>query len=815
MLITKPQLQAAPLAHDFIYDCRRFSMSFKFIIERAPEQVYGSALLFSPLQSIVRKTFKDSVARWVRLRPHLDDQWGPVLQTIECGYNVGGLKFLNDGKQLATFSRKHTFISGMYYGSHLCKKLDIWDFQTGDCHSYLKAPAQEYDSENISLDGQLVVSVSRDYSVSLWDIAESKYRFISRKSYGQVFEATFSPDSRTLALVSEDGNIHLLDTRTGHSRFNLSGDFGHMVAVVFSPNCNLIAALNKTGTLRVWNIETGSLCCARDCYGNWISGVAAFSPDSKFLAVIMRDEGIQFLNVESGKCQLKFEIDPLLSRSKFPILEGFSPNGDLLAARLYDGRLQIWNTQTGNCHATLDGALVASSPDNQWLAILVRDYEGPMRLWNVIKQEYCATFDTQGSRINAYCFSPDGCFLVSASDDGTVRLFDLHMSEYRDKFESESERESKRLRVNNIAFSPNGALVSSEGNDGKIRLWNPETGDCCFDYEGDHHLFSSDSRLAVSTSSDGIRLLDLLTNHSRLFWKGDKARVGIVSSNCHLIAFGNGNSIQVWNVQSGHHLFTFKDHSDDIDKIDVLIFSPTGTLLGSLSIRTGLRFWNTRTGQLIFHHTESAFLDNWIPKVIAPNDELVAVKSGRNHRLWILDVLTGLSRILGDELDLVDYSGEVVFSPNSQIIASGLLNANAVRLWDTQTGKRILTIPCLSLKPRIEFLAGVDAIFVDGMAHEIGSTKMTKSQKVRYNRLFSNLQIDFTGQWVTKSSQRVLWLPPEQRNCNYAVWRNKFALASENGRMTFICFEDEPDQEQEETVNDVSDELEDLSLTND
>ena len=426
--------------------------------------------------------------------------------------------------------------------------------------------------------------------------------------------------------------------------------------------------------------------------------------------------------------------------------------------------------------------------------------------------------DTHGSRINGGCFSPDGCFLVLASDDGTVRLFDLHMSDYRSHFEIESERESENTRpttigwIMNVTFSPDGELVASEHLLYRwIRLWNPETGDCCFDYEGHHHSFLSDSRLAVSTSSNGIRLLDVSTNHSRLFWKGDKARAGIVSPNGHLIAFVlGGNSIQVWNVQSGHHLFTFKDLSDDIDS---LTFSPTGTLLGSLSIKTGLRLWNTRTGELVFHHAESSFRNYLLPEAIAPNDELVVVRSGWTHRLWILDVLTEFLRILGDELDLVDYSCEVVFSPNSQIIASRLLDTNAVRLWNTQTSKRILTIPCLSLKPRIKFLAGVDVVFIDDMAHEIGSTKMTKSLKARHNRLFSDLQIDSTGQWVTKSSQRLLWLPPERRSNNYAVWRNKIAIASRTGRMTFLCFEDEPDQE--ETVNDVSDNLEHLSLTND
>lgn len=177
--------------------------------------------------------------------------------------------------------------------------------------------------------------------------------------------------------------------------------------------------------------------------------------------------------------------------------------------------------------------------------------------------------------------------------------------------------------------------------------------------------------------------------------------------------------------------------------------------------------------------------------VFAPNSELLA--SGSDHglespRLRLWDVLAGCigSSLGGHTGDILT----IVFSRDSQSIASGSSDQK-VRLWNTQTGKHLLTIPSLSSEPRIEFLAGVDAIFVDGICHEIGSNKMTNTEIANHSRLLSDLQVDSSGEWVTKGSKRVLWLPPERQAGRYAVFGEKTVIGSWNGRMTFLSFEDE------------------------
>ncbi|KAL7940055.1 hypothetical protein V8C42DRAFT_356494 [Trichoderma barbatum] len=69
-----------------VQDARRFTLRNKWVIEYAPLQVHVSALVFSPLQSKIRKIFKDDEPSWMLLKPAVEAGWDACLQTLE-GHN--------------------------------------------------------------------------------------------------------------------------------------------------------------------------------------------------------------------------------------------------------------------------------------------------------------------------------------------------------------------------------------------------------------------------------------------------------------------------------------------------------------------------------------------------------------------------------------------------------------------------------------------------------------------------------------------------------------------------------------------------------
>jgi WD40 repeat protein len=66
-----------------VQDARRFIMYHKGAIESYPLQTYMSALLFSPIGSLIRQQFQHEEPRGITVKPAMSDNWSTCLQTLE------------------------------------------------------------------------------------------------------------------------------------------------------------------------------------------------------------------------------------------------------------------------------------------------------------------------------------------------------------------------------------------------------------------------------------------------------------------------------------------------------------------------------------------------------------------------------------------------------------------------------------------------------------------------------------------------------------------------------------------------------------
>ena len=74
------------------------------------------------------------------------------------------------------------------------------------------------------------------------------------------------------------------------------------------------------------------------------------------------------------------------------------------------------------------------------------------------------------ARSTAPRFSPDGRRLATASNDRTVRVWDLESGERLAELRGHTER------VWDVAWSADGQLLATASNDFTARLWNAESG---------------------------------------------------------------------------------------------------------------------------------------------------------------------------------------------------------------------------------------------------------------------------------------------------------------------------------------------------
>ncbi|KAL9023664.1 MAG: hypothetical protein Q9196_007056 [Gyalolechia fulgens] len=765
------EFQQSSLAYEFVHECRLFATNFRHVIEKAPEQLYVSAILFSPMQSSVRQTFASSVPRWIRLRPQLHETWGPSLQTIECSYVVECACFVQGDRLIATYfsPKPHEKPSA---------QLEIWDAQTGERQTNLLPITG--DSEKIiklSADGLTVVLVS-DNVLKFWDIAKRDFRFVLQKGHSLIVCAELSGDNNFLAVGYEGGTIQLYDTKAGDRRNKLEGHSDRITGLEFSPDSKIIATSSLNAVLRLWNVQNGSLLhTVEGLYTyHWDSSIIAFSSDGKLLAVALESYAIQVWDVAVGKVELNLEITETAGR---PGQIVFSPNGEVLALLFLDS-VQLWDMRTGVCISMLTGSnVVAFSPDGELFAS--GSTTDQVRVWNMQKDELHCTLDGHTEYLDTLNFSEDGRTLLSGSGDLTARVWDIQRGSRHP-----SESNEPVGNVYNVTFSKDGkgvVLLSSSG----VQVFDFETGDCRLRSDGSIVSFSSEGQLVMITSDYDTRVFDLQTGSHSILPDGN---LYTLSTDGQLAAFKyKKNAIRIWNIPHDEETVCFSHNQGDIYE---MVFSTDSELLASLS-QNQIGIWNIRTGKCISGGNFPAADHHHLSSVtFSPNNEFFAVVCygmGCENTLKLWDVRAARLRFkFGWDLW---FNNKIVFGPDSRLVAVvSDHDGYGILVWNTQTGERILKLSP-SDDSRVEFLAGIDALFIDGKPYATGTAEFTESEVARYSRSISDLQIDVSRTWVTKSSEPILWLPPERRPGRYEVWGNQMAISSDNGLITFLTFNDE------------------------
>ena len=237
---------------------------------------------------------------------------------------------------------------------------------------------------------------------------------------------------------------------------------------------------------------------------------------------------------------------------------------------------------------------LALSPNGRW--ILSGSQDWTLRLWDLETNSVVRTFEGHQGTVHAVAFTPDGQAILSGCEDRTVRIWDVATGHMRQLFRGHS------LAVRGIAIAADGRLAYSASEDGTIREWNLLTKATRTLFTGRNHqlgplaVTANGRQLIFSAGDWTIRVMDLVDIGATRRLEGHSGVVrslALAPDDSTLISGGDDGAVRAWTLGTGEPVLELHGHSGSVE---ALAFTPSGRHAVSGSRDRTLRLWDLEAG---------------------------------------------------------------------------------------------------------------------------------------------------------------------------------------------------------------------------
>jgi WD40 repeat protein len=606
-----------------------------------------TALAVSPTSSILFSAGRDNVAQF------WNADTGEPLRTLDTGgMLVNAAVFSADGRSLLT---------GEGDG-----RARLWNVQTGRLQQTFENQMISLNAVAISRDGALVAAGGLDGTLTVWDAETGEVLSTSNANSGPINDLAFSA-SGDRVISGVFGLVILTESATGETLGTLTAHLASVYGVAFSPDGSYAATGGADGTVYLWDARTLGAASSQPLFtlAGHTRAISAiiFSEDSRHLLTTSEDGTGIYWNVQSGTRAREF-VGPLERITTAAL----TSDGKTIYTGGDEGTIRIWDASASLPERSLAGnangvRAIAYSPDGQY--ILTGGNETSVRLWNATTRQEVRSFvpDSDAMNISALVnvvgFSPDGSLvlagdfsgyltwwtidgtllqrisdpasssaiveavfsadgrrIIAASEDGTVRVWDVATGTLIRLLEVLTPNaDGIALAAEDATLSGNGEHLLLALSDGSVRMWNTETGELERDYG---QLATSLSTLAISP--DGRYLLTSIAPGVTTLWNGEtgeklhslSGHAGIVtvvafsSDGRYVLTGGEDRTTRLWSLETGDPVRVFGGHTDVVRAV---AFSTDQQLVLSGG-RDGLvRMWDLDHQDLVTYACTRVFRD--------------------------------------------------------------------------------------------------------------------------------------------------------------------------------------------------------------
>uniref|UniRef100_H3D0A2 Apoptotic protease-activating factor 1 n=1 Tax=Tetraodon nigroviridis TaxID=99883 RepID=H3D0A2_TETNG len=394
------------------------------------------------------------------------------------------------------------------------------------------------------------------------------------------------------------------------SRLVIHPHQGSIYSACFSHDGTKIAASGAYKTLKVFKSTTGEKLTEIQAHDDEVL-CCAFSPDDRLLATCSSDRKVKVWNAERAMLLRVFEEEH---------------------------EEQVNHCQFTN---TMRRLLLVTCSNDEFMNV---------KLWNLNKPSSQNTMFGHTEPVNHCCFSPDDTYVSTASNDGTVKLFQVsHANEWK------TINVRKRLTENDEEVL---VKCSTWTADGKQLICAARNAVLVFDVE------TSDLLSEIKTS----RLSTVQYCHA------------CPTNNLLAIAFSN-YAVELWDLEANKKM---ADCSGHLSWVQLVQFSTDGSQLLSCSDDQTIRLWETTKV-----HTSSAICLKRDSDVLFDQEEIIISAADNCNRLQVRSGKTGSVLFQSEEKSSRIRSTCLCRNPSAVVIGQ---ENGTVQVLELPTGKVLATL---------------------------------------------------------------------------------------------------------------------------
>ncbi|MEO6594701.1 MAG: TIR domain-containing protein [Planctomycetota bacterium] len=586
----------------------------------------------------------------------------------------------------------------------------LWDVASHAVIAVLRGHESGLTATAFSADGRRIITASGDASARIWDATSGTLLAVLRGHQQEVTSATFNADGTRALTASIDDTARVSDAASGAELLVLRGGedlVGSHIRVdrvnsaAYSPDGTRIVTASEDGTVQVWDATDGKPLAQLRGHQGGVTA-AAFTPDSKGIVTASADGSARLWNAATAA-----ELAVLEGHTHTVISAAFNADGTRLVTASYDRTARIWDLAArakvaallfpgGDRPSTADTPALRWDPEDKQLAghtdfvsaaafspdgarVVTASWDGTVRLWDAATTTALTVLGGHTDHVYSAAFDADGSRVMTASADHTARLWST----------KSAPLEVMRIASGttyDVAFSVDGTRIATADSDGTARVWDADSGRelaIMRGHQGDIRsvAFSLDGKRVVTASGDGsARVWDAANGTQIALLRGHTGRVmsaAFSPDGAQIVTASHDSSVRLWEATSGRQLSALGTHDNLMSSA---AFSQDGTRIVTASFDGTARVYDTATGaELVVLEGHEAAL---VQAAFSPDDaRIVTASDDDTARVW--DAASGreLAVLRGHENAL----RSAAFGPDGMLIVTASLD-RTVRVWTASNG---------------------------------------------------------------------------------------------------------------------------------